>query len=314
MRTVLFAVLAIYSATLTALSQAAEDRRPALWIDLCEGEPIAYDEVVADLAGARVIYLGERHSLARHHEIQAGLVGDLARQGTKLVLGLEPMESVHQPHLDRYARGEITFEQLAETTQWAKRWRGYEGYRAVLEAARKAGAPILGLNARIETIRQIARSGGVDKLDSALRAELPGDMRLSDPPYEKFLNLQMMVHAAATPERLRPMVEAQIARDEAMAATLVTFLQSEAGRGRTAIVVCGAGHAAYGLGMPARVQRRMPGVKDRIVLLSESGDVELSPEDKAQARPITITHDQLRALGRPVADYLHARALADEVR
>jgi uncharacterized iron-regulated protein len=314
MRTVLVAVLAVLGAGLAVPCRAAEDRRWALWIDLCEGEPIAYDEVLSDLAGARVIYLGERHSLARHHEMQARLVGDLAQQGATLVVGLESMEAHHQPHLDRYARGEIAFEQLAETTQWARRWRGYEGYQAVLEAARKAGAPILGLNARTETIRQIARSGGVGKLDPAMRAELPGHMLLSDPPYEKFLNLQMMVHVAATPERLRPMVEAQIARDEAMAATLVTFLQSEAGRGRAAIVICGAGHVAYGLGMPARVERRMQGVKTRIVLLSESGDVELSPEDKAQARPITITHDQLRALGRPVADYLHATALADEVR
>ena len=45
----------------------------------------------------------------------------------------------------------------------------------------------------------------------------------------------MMVHMAADEQRLRPMIEAQIARDETMAELLARFLQSPAGRGRTAI-------------------------------------------------------------------------------
>ena len=79
------------------------------------------------------------------------------------------------------------------------------------QAARKAGAPVLALNARAETIRQIARGGGIDRLDPQQRKQLPADVRTDDPRYEKLLNLYMNVHAAATPERLRPMVEAQIA-------------------------------------------------------------------------------------------------------
>ena len=97
-----------------------------------------------------------------------------------------------------------------------------------------------------------------------------------------------------------------MARDETMAAVLVSFLQSKAGRGRTAVVLCGAGHVAYGLGTAQRVRRRMPGLTDRIVMLSESGDVELSPEEKAMARPISITHAQLQELDRPLGDYLYA--------
>ena len=35
-------------------------------------------------------------------------------------------------------------------------------------------------------------------------------------------------------------------------------------------------------------------------------DVELSPEEEAVARPISITHAQLQELGRPLGDYLYA--------
>ena len=102
----------------------------------------------------------------------------------------------------------------------------------------------------------------------------------------------MMVHASATPRTLRPMIEAQIARDEAMAEALAVFLKSEQGRGRKMLVLCGAGHVAYGLGLPTRLRRRLPDIQDRIVLFSESGEVRLSPEEKAQARAIEITHEQ----------------------
>ena len=77
-------------------------------------------------------------------------------------------------------------------------------------------------------------------------------MDFKDPVYEKLLAAQMMVHMAASPQRLRPMIEAQIARArKAMSAALADYLRLEAGRGRKAIVVCGSGHVAYGLGTPA---------------------------------------------------------------
>lgn len=286
-----------------------DDRRRSFWIDFYQGEPVPYEEVVEDLAGVRVIYLGERHRLQRHHEIQTQITTDLAKRGLPLVIGLEQMESSQQAVLDKYNQGKIDFDQLAEATQWPRRWPGYRQYRPILEAARKSGAPILALNARSETIRQVARGGGIDKLDPQSRGQLPAEIQTNDPLYEKLLNLQMMVHVAATPERLRPMVEAQIARDEMMASVLCSFLKSPQGRGRTAIVLCGAGHVCYGLGTPARVRRRLPDVKDRIIVLSESGDVKLTPGEKAMAREINITHQQLRAINRPIADYLHVKSL-----
>jgi uncharacterized iron-regulated protein len=284
----------------------AEPPRTSLWIDLVEGEPVDYRTMLDDLAGVRVVYLGERHTVVRHHAAQAEIVAGLASRKRPLVLGLEQIEAEQQPIVERFNRGELDFEKLADALQWGRRWRGYEQYRPVLEAARRHNVPVLGLNARSETIRQVARGGGVAKLAPELRRQLPAEIQLDDAPYRRLLELQMAVHMAATPERLRPMIEAQIARDEAMADTLARYLQSEQGRGRTAVVICGGGHVAYGLATVSRVRRRMPGVKDRIVLFSESGDVVLSAEERAAARPIQITHEQLREVGRPIADYLLA--------
>jgi uncharacterized iron-regulated protein len=299
---------------LPVLASLAGERRDAeldgVWVDVYQGEPISYDDLLKDLATADVVYLGERHTVQRHHAIQARILADLAQKAIPLALGLEQMESWQQPELDRYNRGEIGFEQLAAATGWPKRWRNYEQYRPVLEAARKAKAPAVALNAKSETIRQVVRCGGVERIPAEARKDLPAEMRLQDPVYEKLLSLEMMVHASAAPQSLRPMIEAQIARDEAMAQALAAFAKSASGHGRKMIVVCGSGHVAHGQGMPSRVRRRLPGVRDRIVLLSESGEVRLSPEEMAQVREIEITHEQLREIKQPLADYLCVKPLA----
>lgn len=301
------AILATFLAA-TALAKAEDDRRTSLWIDLAQGEPIDMADMLADLAGAKVVYLGERHTLQRHHQLQTQIIQGLAERGTRLVIGLEQMEPAHQDALDRFSRGQLDADQLAKATDWPRRWSNWQQYRVVLDAARRHDVPLLALNAPSAAIRKIARNGGVAGLDAETRGQLPAQMQLDDPPYARLLGLVMKVHASASPEQLQPMIEAQIARDETMAARLTAYLQSPAGKGRLAIVICGAGHASYALGMPARVERRMPGLRQRIVLFSESGDVELSPQERAMAREIHISHEDLRSLGRPIADYLHATA------
>lgn len=285
--------------------------RSGFWIDVYRGEPLSYEAMLDDLAESRVIYLGERHTLERHHAIQERIVTDLTQRGVPLVLGLEQMEAFNQAALDRYYQGEIDFDELAKQTEWVKRWSNYEQYRPILEAARQAGAPVLALNARKETVRQVARQG-IDGLDPETRSELPNEINLDDPLYEQHMKRVMMVHAMVTPEMVHSMFEAQVTRDETMADRLCAFLESAQGRDRTAVVLCGAGHVSHRLGMPDRVRRRIPGIRDRILVLCESGDVELSPRMKAMARDITITHEQLRQLDRPIADYLHAVSLKEK--
>jgi len=94
--------------------ERADANRTSLWVDVYQGEPVPYEEVLEDLTTVRTIYLGERHTLQRHHEMQAKILNDLAQKGLPLALGLEQMESSQQSHLDRYNQGEIDFRILQE--------------------------------------------------------------------------------------------------------------------------------------------------------------------------------------------------------
>jgi hypothetical protein len=59
------------------------------------------------------------------------------------------------------------------------------------------------------------------------------------------------------------------------------------------------------------VRRREPGIIERLILISESGQFRLSDAEKAASRETHISHSDLRALERSPADYLRLLPLAD---
>ncbi|MEI6107704.1 MAG: ChaN family lipoprotein, partial [Opitutae bacterium] len=75
------------------------------WLDLAEGEEISESRVIDDLATAGVVYVGEAHTIARHHALQLHLLQQLQARGLPLVLCLEQLEARQQPAIDRYNRG-----------------------------------------------------------------------------------------------------------------------------------------------------------------------------------------------------------------
>jgi uncharacterized iron-regulated protein len=290
----------------TSLPQrsAATAPRPELWVDAVRGEPLSFQNLLDELQRARIIYLGEQHTIYRHHELQNAIIDGLARRNVAVVLAMEQFEFMAQPALDRFNSREIDLDQLIVEADWTKRWRGHTNYHSLLITARQYGIPVLALNARAETIRAVGRQS-LANLTAEQRRELPKDIVTDDPAYERLMNRVLSVHMAFDPQKLRPIVEAQIARDETMAARLVEYLKSPAGQGRTAIVICGRGHCEFSLGTPDRVGRRMPEIQQRIVLFSESGDLQMTEAERQQAREIEVPHQFLRDLGRLPADFFH---------
>lgn len=279
---------------------------PEFWLDLARGDEVTDKDVFDDLAKAGVVFVGEAHSIKRHHDVQLWLMQELFARGVPLVLCLEQLEARDQPTVDRYNRREIDFAGLAAAIDWPKKWRNYTDYRELCEFARSHRIPVRALNAPADTIRAVSRGGGVAKLPPEQRAHLPADILLDDPVYERLTNLELAVHMAMDPAKLRPVFEAQASRDETMAANIVAArrVDSAPDKPRTAFVVVGAGHMRFGLGTADRVRRRDPGIVERLVIMTESGQEQMTDAQKAQARDITITHGDFRAIGRPPADYV----------
>ena len=297
--------LALLPACTTTLNVSrAPARAPECWIDLARGEEADHKDVVADLATADVVYVGEAHTIRRHHELQLRLLQELFALGVPLTLCLEQLEAADQPAVDRYARGETDFAALVREIGWDKKWRNYADYQPLCEFARAHRLPIRALNAPAAVIRAVSRGGGLAKLPAEQRTSLPAEVHLDDPVYERLMRLELSVHVAADPTKLRPMFEAQATRDDTMATHIAAALRPADSTRRQAFVVTGSGHVRYGLGTAERVRRRLPGITERIILITESGELSLSEADKAASREVTISHADLREIGRPPGDYL----------
>jgi hypothetical protein len=70
----------------------------------------------------------------------------------------------------------------------------------------------------------------------------------------------------------------------------------------------------FGLGTAERVRRRDPGVVERLMIMTESGQLQLTSEQAAQARDVTISHAELRLIGRPPADYIRVLPRTEPAR
>ncbi len=282
------------------------------WLDLNRGDEVADADVLTDLATAGVVYVGEAHTIQRHHDLQLRLLEELFLKKVPLVLCLEQLEARDQPAVDRYARREIDFAELVKAIDWPKKWANYPDYQPLCEFARQHRIPIRALNAPADTIRAVSRGGGIAKLAPELRAQLPADIYADDPVYERLTNLELAMHMAMDPAKLRPVFEAQVSRDETMAANIVAGRRADpaANQPRTAFVVLGAGHMRFGLGTAERVRRRDPGIVERLVILTDSDQGKMTDAQRAQTRDITISHADLRAVGRPPADYVRVLPLA----
>jgi uncharacterized iron-regulated protein len=275
-------------------------------IDVVMGEPVPWDEFVSDLASAQVIYLGETHSITRHHAVQTKLLESLSAHGTRPALGLEMFAQGQQPVLDSWAKGDKGFNALIDALG-AEAWTNLKDYKNLLLTARRLKVPIVALNADDALVRKLARKGP-EGLTREERGALPEGYDAVNPDLERLLRLRLRVHKAFQEKSLDRIILAQALRDETMARGVDRFLDSPEGQSRTMLVIAGSGHVSYGFGVPERVTR-LKSRPYRVVILSESGELELSEHEMRHAVPVEITHKDLAFIKTRIADYLHVKPL-----
>ncbi len=278
----------------------------ALIMDMVMGEPVPMEVMLDDLATVRIIYLGEVHSIPRHHAVQLELLQLLAQGNTKPALGMEMFSQDQQSLLDKWQEGNSDTGHLMRDLG-REAWTNLKDYDSLLVRARDLKIPVVALNAPEGLVRKVSRNG-VESLTESERRMLPSGYDTISPGSERLLRLRLRVHKAFQEKSLASVVMAQAIRDEAMAQAIVRFLASAQGQDRVMVVVAGAGHVNYGFGIPERVRKQID-LSSRIVLLTESGELVLSEEEKRQAIPVEITHEDLRFIRSPIADYLHVTPL-----
>jgi uncharacterized iron-regulated protein len=228
---------------------------------------VAGEKLFQALAQAEVVYLGEKHDNAVHHAHQLTVLRELVARGRRPALGLEMVSAPETSTLMRYAAqsenphaGASPEQQLRGALGWpdTEDWR-WRAYGPLLEFARAESLAVFGADLPVSLRRRIAVAG-IDGLSGVERARLP-DTPPPDDAYAELMRTRIReAHCGyGSEEYLDRLLANWVVRNERMARTIAATLA--AGDGEPVVLVVGGAHLRHNLGVPARVQRLRPGVR-----------------------------------------------------
>ncbi len=239
--------------------------------------PLSIDRIVPDLAGSRIVYVGEAHDNYAHHQKQLEIIRELYALHPDLAIGLEQFQQPFQGALDEYITGKLTEKEMLHRTEWYDRWRfDYRLYRPILTFARENRIPVIALNVSREITDKVS-SQGLEGLTPEERTSLPATLDDSDPAYRARIQEAFDHHPNHGERKFERFLQVQVLWDEGMAVRVADYLKQHPAY--KMVVLAGSGHLVYGQGIPNRVSRRLPDAASRIALPAESVDAELGIAD-----------------------------------
>ena len=232
------------------------------------------DAVMSQLADKRVIFIGEDHERYDQHLSQLEIIRRLHMQAPgHWTIGIEYFQRSFQPYLDDYIAGTISEREFLIKTEYFERWGyDYRLYRPIFQYAREEHIPIIALNAESELIDDVEKVG-LGGLSPADRSRLPRQIEEPDTEYRARLRKVFEEHPGTASGDFERFVQVQSVWDETMAQTVADYLIAHTDKAM--VVLAGAGHIAFGSGIPVRVQHRLPDVRIAILL----------PVDKSEDDP-----------------------------
>lgn len=247
-------------------------REPDRLFRVADGSWLAFPEVLPELLRARVIFVGELHDQASHHEAQLRVIRGVHEAGVPAAVALEMFRADAQEALDAWTEGRLPLSEFLPV--YYDNWSGpWPLYASILLYAREHGIPLVGLNVTPETVQEVAR-GGFASLSTAQRRSLPAVTCEIDEAYEDFIRRAMGLHGR-TGRSFVNFCEAQLLWDAVMAENLLRLLRRD--RQAVVVVLAGSGHA-WKRGIPARLRER-----------ADIAAVSVIPEIPGRVEPATVT-------------------------
>ena len=228
-----------------------------------------FETMLADLARADAVFVGEQHDDPNTHRLELAIVEGLTRRRTAVVVAMEMFERDVQENLDKYAAGTITEEQfLKDSRPWP---RYATDYRPIVEFARANKLPIVASNVPRRIASAVGKTGlaaveqlGADRRLAARELQCP----VRGSYFDRFA-AAMGNHAGSSPN----FYFAQCVKDETMGESVAETFHKSPGR-LTIVHFDGAFHSDFAEGTAESARRRMPGCRIAVVSILPVADLD----------------------------------------
>jgi uncharacterized iron-regulated protein len=243
---------------------------------------IDFETMIAALARADVVFVGEQHDDPNTHRLEAGILEGLKRRQAPVILSLEMFERDAQVALEQYLAGAIAEEAFLKGS---RPWPRYAtDYRPLVELAKASGWTVVAANAPRRHASEVAKSGlaAVDRLSAEDRSHVAADLRCPRDAYFDRFAATMNEHPAqavqdkkipaeGSRQRTERFFESQCAKDETMAESIASAIARKPG---LVVHVNGAFHSDFGQGAADRTRRRLPDKKIVVVTILPVTDLD----------------------------------------
>ncbi|MEL6735728.1 MAG: ChaN family lipoprotein [Pseudomonadota bacterium] len=225
-----------------------------------DGSGIAstWDAMLKATDRSDVILVGETHTNADHHAIQAAMAKTL--QGRLFVTVFEMVPRRFQPVLDRARTDGLSGKELGTALEWEKRgWGSFSAYAPIFAAAQAGGSRLIAGNPNEDTTRALSR-GGLEAIEQTVVDQTGLNLPVSDAVQAALIKEMADSHCNMLPERILPnMALVQRLRDGMMARVTKDALM-EGTDSSQALIITGNGHARNDRGIPAVMQSLRTGL------------------------------------------------------
>ena len=227
---------------------------------------IEYQELLREIQKAEVIYLGENHDNADHHEIQLRILQDLLQAGKRPQIGFEFFSSDQTGYLMAFVRLTPKRETVEHTHMREKAlrrklgWeesedRSWSFYYRLIDLAREKGLTAFGTDLPKGIVRRIVKTG-IEGLTPVERNWIQST-GFDDPMYKKVMLAKFAdVHCGFShPKMSERLYQAWVARNDAMARSIASMVRNAE---KPVVVIVGGGHTQYNMGIYERVAHLKP--------------------------------------------------------
>ena len=116
-----------------------------------------FESMLADLARADVVFVGEQHDDPNTHRLELAIVEGLTQRGVPVVIGMGMFERDVQSTVDQYVGGKLTEEQFVKDS---RAWPRYASdYKPLIEFARANHLPVIASDIPRRIAADVGKSG-----------------------------------------------------------------------------------------------------------------------------------------------------------